>query len=415
MPLRGNSEARSGRRRRGRLAAVAGAAVLSLALTGAIAGTANASPAQPAAQAERLVDAQRALLTYQALQQNLYLPQYHLYQCDSCSSTNFYGTLWPFSNAFAATNYVAALNGADHKVAADIPAREQGLTAFYYSDETGPEGQAQPPAYASEVEPPLGQGAATYYDDNAWVALDEMYAYGVTGDAKDLRIAENIFRFVTAGWDTTASDPCPGGVFWEDVAGSPRNTVSNGPNAEVGLLLYRVTGRASYLHWATKMYDWARSCLENSNGMYNDHINPNGTINTALWSYNQGTMIGAGALLYQITGDSAYLQQAEQTASASVSYYSTDNRLYSQPDVFNAIMFRNMFYLAQITGTQAYRQMAASYAETAWTQDRQPDGLISDPDPTGGEAPVNQTAPMAEIYALLAGAPPMMPTPPHHG
>jgi hypothetical protein len=396
---------------------MAAAAALGLALTGAIAGTANASPArpaQPAAQAERLIDAQRALLTYQALQQNLYLPQYHLYQCDSCSSTNFYGTLWPFSNAFVATNYVAALNGADHKVVAGIPARQQGLTAYYYSDETGLEGQAQPPAYASEVEPPLGQGAATYYDDNAWVALDEMYAYGVTGDAKDLHIAENIFRFVTTGWDTATSGPCPGGVFWEDVAGSARNTVSNGPNAEVGLLLYQVTGQASYLHWATRMYDWARSCLENSDGMYNDHINPDGTINTALWSYNQGTMIGAGVLLYRITGDRAYLRQAEQTASASVSYYGTGNRLYSQPDVFNAIMFRNLFYLAQITGTQVYRQMAASYAQTAWTQDRQPDGLISDPDPTGGEAPVNQTAPMAEIYALLAGAPPLMPTVPGH-
>jgi hypothetical protein len=126
-------------------------------------------------------------------------------------------------------------------------------------------------------------------------------------------------------------------------------------------------------------------------------------------------MIGAGALLYQITGNQAYLQQAEQTAAASVSYYGTDNRLYSQPDVFNEIMFRNMFYLAQITGNQSYQQMAASYAQTAWTQDRQSNGLINDPDPTGGEAPVNQTAPMAVIYGLLAGAPPLMPTPPHQG
>jgi hypothetical protein len=414
MSLQRSSEARGVRRRRGRLAGVAGAVALSLALslalTGTIAGTASASSARPAAQSQQQVNAARALLTYQALQKNLYLPQYHLYQCDSCSTTNFYGTLWPFSNAFAATDYVAALSGADYQVAADIPAREQGLTHFYDSDETGPEGQAQPPGYASEVEPPLGAGAPTYFDDNAWTALDEMYAYGVTGDATDLRIAENIFRFVTTGWDTTASDACPGGVFWEDVAGSPRNTVSNGPNAEVGLLLYQVTRQASYLHWATKMYDWVRSCLENSDEMYNDHINPDGTINTALWSYNQGTMIGAGALLYRITGDRAYLQQAEQTAAASVSYYGTDDRLYGQPDVFNAIMFRNLFYLAQITGTQVYRQMAASYAETAWTKDRQSDGLISDPDPSGGEAPVNQTAPMAEIYALLAGAPPLMPS-----
>jgi hypothetical protein len=381
-------------------------AALSLALTGTIAGTANASQTQQTQAADRSVDAQRAELTYQALQQNLYLPQYHLYQCDSCSSTNFYGTLWPFSQAFAATDYVGAL---DHGVSADISARQQGLTDFYDSAETGPDGQAQPPAYESEVGPPLGAGAATYFDDDAWVSLDEMYAYGETGNAADLRTAQNIFHFVTTGWDSSASDTCPGGVYWEDVAGSPRNTVSNAPNAEVGLLLYQVTRQSSYLRWATKMYDWTRSCMENSDGMYNDHINPDGTINTALWSYNQGTMIGAGALLYQITGDKSYLQQAEQTAAASVTYYGTDDRLYSQPDVFNAIMFRNMFYLAGITGTQTYRQMAAAYADTAWTQDRQANGLISDPDSSGGEAPVNQTAPMAQIYALLAGAPALMP------
>jgi predicted alpha-1,6-mannanase (GH76 family) len=259
------------------------------------------------------------------------------------------------------------------------------------------------------VGAPLGAGAATYFDDDAWVALDEMYAYGETGNRADLRTAQNIFNFVTTGWDSNPSDPCPGGVYWEDVADSTRNTVSDAPNAEVGLLLYQVTHQSSYLTWATKMYDWTRSCMENSDAMYNDHINPDGTINTALWSYNQGTMIGAGALLYQITGDRSYLRQAEQTATASVTYYGTDDRLYSQPDVFNAIMFRNMFYLAGITGTQAYRQMAASYADTAWTQDRQADGLISDPDSSGGEAPVNQTAPMAQIYALLAGAPALMP------
>jgi hypothetical protein len=413
MPLRRSSEPRGGGR--GRLRWAAGATVLSLALAGGIAGTANASSTQPtqSAQVDRQVDAQRALLTYQALQQNLYLPQYHLYQCDSCTTTNHYGTLWPFSSAFAATGYVAALGGAAQGVGADLSARQQGLTDYYDAAEVGPDGQAQPPAYESEVGPPLGAGAPTYFDDDAWISLDEMYAYGVTNDPADLRTAENIFHFVTTGWDSNASDPCPGGVIWEDVAGSTRNAVSNAPNAEVGLLLYRATGRASYLNWATKMYDWTRSCLENSDYLYNDHINTDGTINTALWSYNQGTMIGAGALLYQITGDHAYLQQAEQTAAAAVSYYGANNTLYTQPDVFNEIMFRNMFYLAGITGNQSYRQLAASYAETAWTQDRQSDGLISDPDATGGEAAVNQTAPMAVIYALLAGAPPMIV--PHQG
>lgn len=418
MPLPGNSEARRDRRRRARLWRAAGAATLSLALTGAVAGSANASSA-PAYASE-------ALATYQALQQNLYQPQDGLgvYLCDSgpCTGTNLVGTLWPFTNAFAATNYVAAVGGVDHKdVSGDVAARQSGLSAYYDPDETNPEGQPQPPAYTALAQPPLGTGSSAFYDDNAWVGLDEMYAYGATGNQTYLQHAEDIFSFVWSGWDTSTTGPCPGGVYWEDVADSPRNTVSNGPNAELGLLIdqaiYQATGQwdSSYLNEATQMYDWAQSCLENSNYMYNDHINPDGTINTALWSYNQGTMIGAGALLYQVTGEQKYLTQAEQTASASLSYYGADNRLDGQPDVFNVIMFRNLFYLSQLPGTQAQQiaaaavTMAASYAQTAWTQDRQADGLISDPDPNGGEAPVNQTAPMAELYALLAGAPALMP------
>ena len=36
-----------------------------------------------------------------------------------------------------------------------------------------------------------------------------------------------------------------------------------------------------------------------SNGLYADSINRRGVIEPAYWSYNQGTMIGAGTLLYQ--------------------------------------------------------------------------------------------------------------------
>jgi len=209
-----------------------------------------------------------------------------------------------------------------------------------------------------------------------------------------------------SGWDTTTTDACPGGVFWEDTAGSPRNTVSNGPNAEAGLLIYQATGDNYYLTWAEQMYNWVRTCLLAPSGMYYDHLDSAGTVNTALWSYNQGTMIGAGVLLYDITGQSSYLQQATQTANASVQYYGSNNELYQQPDVFNTIFFRNLFALAQVDHNSAYQALAASYANTAWAQDRQVTGLFTDPDPNGGESLVNQTAPMAELYALLGGSPP---------
>jgi len=63
-----------------------------------------------------------------------------------------------------------------------------------------------------------------------------------------------------------------------------------------------------------------------------------------LWSYNQGTMIGAGTLLYQATGDSGYLFQAPQTAKAALAYF-TPERLGSEIPFFPSIYFRNLLYL----------------------------------------------------------------------
>jgi Glycosyl hydrolase family 76 len=388
------------------LAAAAAAAALLLPV--GVAQAVSAAPARaqsPAGpvDARNPVDAQRAAATYQALQDNLYLPNYRLYK--KSDPTQNFGYLWDFVNPWAATGYMAAIPGIGGRYHSDMQARDQGVQYYYDTQETNPAGQPQPPAYASGVRPPLDSDQPTYYDDNAWVGLDFMQEYNLTGQHPDLSKAEGIFRFVVSGWDTRTTVACPGGVFWEDVAGSTRNTVSNGPNAEAGLEIYQATHDPYYLTWATRMYDWVRGCLLASNGLYYDHLDDSGSVNTALWSYNQGTMIGAGTLLYQITGDRTYLQQAEQTAAASVSYYGTGGNLYHQPDVFNAIFFRNLFQLAKINHDPSYAQMAASYADTAWLQNRQPNGLFADP--PGGESAENQTAPMAEIYALLAQSPPV--------
>ncbi|MGH9094394.1 MAG: glycoside hydrolase family 76 protein, partial [Acidimicrobiales bacterium] len=346
------------------------------------------------------VDAQRAAATYQALQRNLYLPQDLLYK--KSDPTQNFGYLWDFVNPFAATDDMAAIPGIGAGYRSDMQARDRGIMKYYDTQETGPAGQAQPPAFASGVRPPLDSDQPTYYDDNAWVGLDFLREYQLIHQQSDLTRAEGVFHFVVSGWDTRTTVACPGGVFWEDVANAPRNTISNAPNAEVGLEIYQATHDSYYLTWATRMYDWVRGCLMNSNDMFYDHLDDSGNVNTALWSYNQGTMIGAGVLLYQITGDRTYLQQAEQTAAASVGYYGAGGNLYHQPAVFNAIFFRNLFALAKLNHDPSYARMAASYADTAWLQDRRSTGLFSDPDPTGGESLENQTAPMAEIYALLA-------------
>ncbi|HLI60693.1 MAG TPA: glycoside hydrolase family 76 protein [Solirubrobacteraceae bacterium] len=370
-------------------------------------GGSSAASAASAASGDTVnpVDAERAVATYRAMQANLYVPRYELYV--KSDPTQNFGYLWDFVNPFAATDEMAAIPGIGAGYHAAMQARDRGVMRYYDTQEVSPTGQPQPPAFASGVRPPLGSEQPTYYDDNAWVGLDFLREYRITHQRSDLTRAEGIFHFVVSGWDTRTNVACPGGVFWEDVANSPRNTISNAPNAEVGIEIYRATHDPYYLAWAKRMYDWVRRCLMNTSDMYGDHIDDSGSVDTTLWSYNQGTMIGAGVLLYRATHDRAYLRQAERTAAASLRYYGADGNLYHQPDVFDVIFFRNLFALARINHDRAYARMAAAYADTAWLQDRQPTGLFTDPDPSGGESLENQTAPMVELYALLAQKPPV--------
>jgi hypothetical protein len=352
--------------------------------------------------ADTLSDEQEAVASYQALQANLYRPSVQLYQGLPSSSCDPYSCLWPFTNAMAGTEYLYASPGGS-SYAPDVAARLNGLLAYVNLDETSPSGIAQPQAFQSAVAPPEGPGGSTYYDDNAWSALDLIDAYQLTGNPTDLSLAQDTFNFVLTGWDTSQTDGCLGGVFWEDVSGSQRNTTANAGNAEVGLELYQLTKDSSDLSWAEQMYQWVNTCLESPTGLYYDHVNPGGSVSTTLWSYNQGTMVGAGVLLYQITRNPSYLTAAERTAGAAVSYFGTATTLQDQGPAFNAIYIRDLFVLGQIQPNSSYVAEAQAYATYMWTQRDASTGLFLQTGQTNG---VNGTAPMVEIYSLLAGSTP---------
>jgi hypothetical protein len=388
----------SGRRRVWRYRIRLTAAIATVSALGAVAVLTSAAPAG-AAPPLTTVNQQEAVATYQALQQQLYVPLLSVYKGLPTGSCGSYSCLWPFTNAMAGTAFLFGMPSGS-KYAPDLVARHVGLADYANLLERSPSGTIQPAAFQSAVAAPLGPGGSTYYDDNGWVGLNLIHAYRLTINPADLMLAQNSFNFAVSGWDTSLTDGCPGGVFWQDVAGSQRNTTANAANAELGVELYLLTGNSKDLSWATRMYQWVVTCLGTPGGLYNDHVNPGGSVNTTIWSYNQGTMVGAGTLLYKATGTAAYLTQAEHTASAAVSFLGIGSTLVNQGPAFNAIYFRDLFVLGQIAGNAPFANEAQTYATYMWTQRQPTTGLI---DPQFG---VNGTAAMVEIYSLLAGSAP---------
>jgi Glycosyl hydrolase family 76 len=355
-------------------------------------------------------DAARALLAFEAMQKAYYIPGSGLYSGEPFSF------LWPFSQALAATvslthvNGVASIPGLTGTLTRELKARLVGLRSYLDTSNSGaPEGTftSTLAAFDGTVAPPAGPGGTKYYDDNEWVGIELARAYELTHNASTLGSAEGIMAFVMAGWQTT--DPsgealaCPGGVPFSNAAeNTDRNTVTDGPAAELGVQLYRITGNAQYLQFAEMAYEWVRDCLLQPNGLYADHVLPHGQVEPMLWSYNQGTMIGAGTLLYQATGNGAYLYQARQTARAALAYF-TPERLGSEIPFFPSIYFRNLLYLDSVTHDPPGPKIAQAYVDYAWQNLRLSNDEFVAGSPAAAQLLVQ--AAIVQVYALLASPP----------
>ncbi|HEY9334886.1 MAG TPA: glycoside hydrolase family 76 protein [Kribbella sp.] len=310
------------------------------------------------------------------------------------TGSNPYSYVWPYSQAAIAAENLAGVPGAGRAGAAEAD-RRLAAYEFYWNAGTTPTG------YDSYVRPPNGQGGDKFYDDNEWIGLNLIQRFKRTGDRAALARAKEIFALVVHGWDTDPAHPCAGGVYWTQAPWSQdRNTVSNGPGAELGAHLYLLTRDKSYLTWAQRMYQWAQTCMLAPNGLYWDHIDLAGTIEKTQWSYNQGVMLGAGVLLFKATGDARYLRDAKSVANASLAFYNTPEILAKNGAAFNSIWFKNLLILDSVAPDPRYREAMQSYADYNWNTTRDPaTNLYKFHD---GSVELLQQSGITQIHALLA-------------
>jgi rhamnogalacturonyl hydrolase YesR len=127
----------------------------------------------------------------------------------------------------------------------------------------------------------------------------------------------------------------------------------------------------------------------------------NGAIDTAQWIYNSGVPVAAGVMLYRVTGDREYLEQAIETADVALAWYGS-RRFAGQPAIFVAIFFRNLLTLAAQTGNPEYRAAMLEYADRAWDNPTLHDirtDLVRFEGPASACTLLDQAA-MVQMYAL---------------
>ena len=152
-------------------------------------------------------------------------------------------------------------------------------------------------------------------DDIGWFSLSSVRGHQMTGNTNFLNAAEYGFNFAFGrGWDTNYNN---GGIWEQQPANLPagqapeKEPLSNDSLLQTVCMIYQSTGDTNYLNRALQIYSWVRTNLFNpSNGQVYNNIYTNGTINTSVNLYNQGTFVDCANLLHNITGQQMYYNDA---------------------------------------------------------------------------------------------------------
>lgn len=233
-----------------------------------------------------------------------------------------------------------------------------------------------------------------FYDDESWWALAWLRAYDLTHDVKFLDMATTIFWDMTTGWDSA----CGGGMYWRrngaDRQG--RSPYKNAITNELFLALaaglsVRTQATASSprpspsFSWALREWQWfAASGMINDRSLVHDGLTIPASRgspcaaddSTAIWSYNQGVILGALCDMHQVTCEPGYLTTASQIADAVLGNRLTAGTRRPEAGIdhegiltehdggagdvggcqFKGIFVRNLARLYALTGAQRYRE-----------------------------------------------------------
>lgn len=235
--------------------------------------------------------------------------------------------------------------------------------------------------------------APVFFDDNIWVARNFLFAYEILQKEEYLEEAKRIVNYTYTGWNDTL-----GGLVWNERGLTDQGTeqeLERGLSANaccilVNAMLYRLTGEEGYLTWALRFYRFCKQMQDKDTGIYyngvhtviRDHVRYAGEINRDLYGYNAGSMILADLLLYEITRQENYKEDAVWAARAAHQAFlrqdETGRAYYKDFVWFTAILAEGYDELARIDPDSAEtgRKTLRESLMYAWEHYRSGAGLL---------------------------------------
>ncbi|KAK4496780.1 hypothetical protein PRZ48_012763 [Zasmidium cellare] len=224
-----------------------------------------------------------------------------------------------------------------------------------------------------------------FYDDEGWWAMGWIKAYDVTQDTKYLDAANEIFNDLLTGNDATC-----GGHWWSK---EKKDNTAIGNElylAVAASLANRMDDGTSYQKYAQSQVDWFLNAgFLNENNTISDGLNVTDNCERigAVYSYNQGVILGALVEMNELTGNSSYLDIACEIAHAAIEQLATPNNgiltdvgYPKGPDPtgaqFKGVFARNLMYLQKARPDDDFVRFLQNNADSIWKNNRQADGQI---------------------------------------
>jgi hypothetical protein len=259
-----------------------------------------------AAVADAIVLRNWGMETYQEIERTLAVPGTNLYaetaSLDGSLSGGINGRafVWPEATEFRVLNTLAQISPNLYRP--ELRQFSDELFGAYWNN-----------GYRT------GAGAGErFYDDNAHVAVALMEAYRLTGDGIYLVRAQQAYQFVEQGEDSAAG----GGIYFKQGDFSSKDAIATLQGARSAAMLYLSTGQPGYLADATRLLTWAKTHLQQPDGLFYQRWSiannqPSGVelVNSA------GIGISLNLALYDATGTAGYLSEAQRIAARSLTRY----------------------------------------------------------------------------------------------
>jgi uncharacterized protein YyaL (SSP411 family) len=157
-----------------------------------------------------------------------------------------------------------------------------------------------------------------------------------------------------------------------------------------------------------ELITWLDANLKDDDGLYFDHLRISGRINRRKWSYNSAMPLRCYVMLYKLTGQDNYLDQAVQIASASQDHWiDPASGAIEDEAMFAFTLAEGWIELSEVTGDPQWLELARLSVRYVHENVKDPNGRYSNRWDDQNSEPITQwkllyPAATARAYWVLA-------------